>query len=76
MTNGTPNYKLDPLFLEFLDQVVAWSEELGLHLILDNRTFSPSQNTDPNIGIILEKVWLQMAMHYLNVRLSSYVSAQ
>ncbi|MEM6700852.1 MAG: glycoside hydrolase family 5 protein, partial [Bacteroidota bacterium] len=64
MTDGEPDYTIDPLFLEFLDQAVAWSEELGLHLIFDNHTFSPSENTDPNIGVVLEKVWLQMANHY------------
>jgi len=64
MTDGAPDYHLNPLFLEFLDQTVEWSEELGLHLIFDNHTFSPSENTDPNIGDVLEKVWLQMATHY------------
>lgn len=66
MTNGTPDYQLDPLFLNFLDQVVDWTTELDLHLILDNHTFSVEDDTDPNVGIILEKVWSQMAAHYLN----------
>src|SRR5512144_875225 len=39
MTDGEPNYTVDPLFYYFLDQIVAWTEELGLHLILDNHTF-------------------------------------
>lgn len=64
MTSGAPDYTLDPLFLEFLDQVVDWSEALGMHLILDNHTFDPSESTDPNVGVVLEKVWLQMAQHY------------
>jgi endoglucanase len=64
MTNGQPDYKIDPLFFEFLDQVVTWAEDLNLFLILDNHTFDPAANTDPDIGPILEKVWLQMAMHF------------
>jgi len=64
MTNGSPNYILDPLFLNFLDQAVDWAEELNLHLIFDNHTFDPAANTDPNIGEVLEKVWVQMAEHY------------
>ncbi|HKK77540.1 MAG TPA: cellulase family glycosylhydrolase [Saprospiraceae bacterium] len=64
MTNGAPDYQLDPIFLEILDQAVSWAEELDLHLILDNHTFDPAENTDPDVGIILEKVWTQMAQHY------------
>ncbi|MFN7116435.1 MAG: cellulase family glycosylhydrolase [Saprospiraceae bacterium] len=64
MTDGAPNYNIDPLFYTFLDQVVNWAEELQIHLILDNHTFDPAANTDPNVGIILEKVWKQMAAHY------------
>lgn len=64
MTNGSPSYTLDPLFFEFLDQVVTWAEELQISLILDNHTFDPSQDTDPNIGTVLVKVWKQMASHY------------
>lgn len=64
MTNGAPDYQLDPLFLEFLDQVVGWAEELGIHLILDNHTFSPDVDTDPNVGTVLTRVWRQMAAHY------------
>lgn len=66
MTNGAPNYTIDPLFYTFLDQAVNWAEELGIHLILDNHTFDPAANTDPNVGIILEKVWKQVANHYKN----------
>jgi endoglucanase len=64
MTAGAPSYTIDPLFYDFLDQVVTWAEELQLFLILDNHTFDPLVNTDPNIGIVLEIVWLQMAQHY------------
>lgn len=64
MTNGSPDYILDPLFFEFLDQVVGWAEELQINLILDNHTFDPSEDTDPNVGNVLVKVWKQMATHY------------
>ena len=64
MTGGAPDYTLEPLFLEFLDEAVSWAEELDLNLILDNHTFDVTQSTDPGIGNILEKVWIQMAAHY------------
>lgn len=64
MSNGAPNYALDPLFLFFLDQIVDWSEELGLHLILDNHTFNVNSNTDPAIGQVLVPVWTQLAEHF------------
>ncbi len=64
MTYGAPDYLLDTLFLEFLDQVVSWAEELELHLILDNHTFNPDVDTDPNIGNILKPVWRHMAEHF------------
>jgi len=64
MTNGAPDYKIDPLFYYFLDQIIDWAEELEMHLILDNHTFDPAANTDPNIGDVLVPVWTQMAEHY------------
>jgi endoglucanase len=66
MTNGAPNYTIDPLFFDFLDQVVDWTEELQIHLLLDNHTFDPNANTDPSVEGILLKVWPQMAEHYKN----------
>ena len=64
MTKGPPEYTLDPRFLQFLDKVVDWAEELQLYLILDNHSFDPAANTDPNIGHILIPVWTQMAEHF------------
>ena len=66
MTNGAPDYTIDPLFFDFLDQVVDWAEELQIHLLLDNHTFDPNENTDPSVEGILLKVWPQMAEHYKN----------
>jgi len=30
MSNGSPDYTIDPLFFDFLDQVVDWAEELQI----------------------------------------------
>jgi len=64
MTNGTPDYVIDPLFFEFLDQAVDWAEELQIHLLLDNHSFDPNVDTQPSIEVVLLKVWSQMASHY------------
>ena len=66
MTNGSPSYTLDPLFLYFLDQVIDWTEELNIHLIIDNHTFDVNTNTDVNIDKVLIPVWKQMAEHFKN----------
>ena len=66
MSNGSPDYTIDPLFFDFLDQVVDWAEELQIHLILDNHTFDPNADTQPSIEGILLKVWPQMAERYKN----------
>lgn len=66
MTNGAPSYTLDSLFLFFLDQVVNWTEELEISLILDNHTFDVNVSTDTNIDQILIPVWTQMASHFKN----------
>ena len=64
MTSGAPDYKIDPLFYNQLDQIIDWAEELKLHLILDNHSFDPAVDTSPDIGDILIPVWTQMAQHY------------
>ena len=64
MTNGAPDYTIDPLFFYFLDQIIDWTEELELHLILDDHSFDPSVNTSYSIGEVLIPVWTQMAQHY------------
>ncbi|NJM16171.1 MAG: glycoside hydrolase family 5 protein, partial [Bacteroidales bacterium] len=70
-TYPKPGYILDTNFLAMLDQAVGWAEELELYLILDNHTFDPFVDTDPNIGNILNKVWYQLADRYKNT--SNYV---
>jgi endoglucanase len=64
MTSGAPDYALDPLLFKFLDQAVAWSEELNIYLILDNHSFDPLVDTQPEVEDILVKVWTQLAIHY------------
>ena len=64
MTSGEPDYLLDTLFLQYLGEVITWAEELELYLILDNHTFSVSEDTDPGVGSILNKVWGQMAQTF------------
>lgn len=66
MTNGEPDYTIDPLFFSMLDQVVEWADELEIYLILDNHTFDPDIDTSPDVEDILVKVWQQMAAHYKN----------
>ncbi|HNY22799.1 MAG TPA: glycoside hydrolase family 5 protein, partial [Treponemataceae bacterium] len=64
MTSGKPDYTLDPLFLELLDQAVDMAERNGMHIILDNHSFEVLIPTDPKIEMILLKVWPQMAAHF------------
>lgn len=66
MTNGAPDYTIDPIFFDFLDQVVDWAEELQINLLLDNHSFDPNTDTQPSVENILMKVWPQMAEHYKN----------
>jgi endoglucanase len=64
MTSGAPNYTLDPILIQFLDSAVAWSEQLSIYLILDNHSFDPAIDTQPDIQNVLVKVWTQLARHY------------
>ena len=66
MSGDAPDHVLNPIFLNMLDQVVDWAEELGLQLILDNHSFDPAIDTDPAILDQLIVVWQQMAEHYKN----------
>ncbi len=63
-TSGEPDYVMDPLFLEVLDNVVQWAEEADIHLIIDNHTFDVENSTSPNIGDVLIPVWKQLAERY------------
>ncbi len=63
MTSGSPNYTVDPLLFEFLDQAVDWAEELNLHILIDNHSFDPAVSTSPSVLSILIPVWKQVAEH-------------
>ncbi len=62
MTNGAPNYTIDPIFYNYLDQVIDWTEELKLNLIIDNHTLEDAKAKSVEIPLI--KIWPQMARHY------------
>ncbi len=64
MTDGAPDYAIDPLFFYFMDQIVDWAEELDMYLLLDYHATSDETFTDPNLEDSLIKMWSQMAEHY------------
>jgi endoglucanase len=64
MTDGEPDYTIDTLFFHFLDQPVAWAEELNMYLILDNHTTDDLASKNPDLEAVLSGVWKQMAEHY------------
>jgi endoglucanase len=66
MAGSKPDYTLDPLFYQFLDQAVSWAEELHIYLLLDNHSSDDIASNNPDLEAILSKVWLQMATHYKN----------
>lgn len=70
MTNGAPNYVIDPLFFNYLDQVIDWTEELQLNLIIDNHTIEVA--TSKTVEAPLLKIWPQMARHYKNRSMSVF----
>ena len=68
MTNGTPEYLVDTLLYNYLDQVIEWTDELGLKLILDNHTIDGANAT--TVETPLMKIWPQMARHFKDKPLS------
>jgi endoglucanase len=66
MTSGKPDYIMDTLFYDFLDQAVTWAEELNLYLIIDNHTADDIASKNPDLENVLSMVWLQLAEHYKN----------
>ncbi len=62
MTSGAPDYVVDTLLFFYLDQVVAWTHELGLKLILDNHTIDGTDLL--TVEVPLTKIWPQMAQHF------------
>lgn len=66
MSSGDPDYILDPILLDFLDQIIDWTEELGIHLILDNHSFDSGGATTPAINQPLSAIWPQLAEHFID----------
>ena len=64
MTSGQPDYKVDTMFYHYLDQVIVWTDELGLKLILDNHTIDGANAK--TVEAPLMKIWPQIARHYKN----------
>ncbi len=63
MTEGSPDYNLNPLFEYMLDQVLDWAEDLQISLILDNHvTESITTAIEPS----LIKAWSNIAERYKN----------
>ncbi len=65
-TGPAPGYTLDPLLFFLLDQVIDWAEALGLYIIIDNHSWDPLVDTDPEIEDQLLAVWRQVADRYKN----------
>ncbi|MDR0289603.1 MAG: glycoside hydrolase family 5 protein [Treponema sp.] len=66
MTNGAPNFALDPLLLKFLDSAVNWAEKHELYLIIDNHSFDPVKPLEESVEGMLVSVWRQIAERYKN----------
>ncbi|HEY3369360.1 MAG TPA: cellulase family glycosylhydrolase [Prolixibacteraceae bacterium] len=70
MTSGAPDYVIDPIFYQYLDQVIDWTEELQLNLIIDNHTIEVAKSKTVEAPLL--KIWPQMARHYKNRSMSVF----
>ena len=57
-------YKIDPEFLERIDQIVDWSEEVGIQLILNVHHYNELMDDPETHEPRLEGLWDQLASHY------------
>ena len=65
MSSGAPNYKIDPLLWETLDDVVKWAEELELYVIFDfHNNTANGTSTSKNIEKVVTAVWKQVSERY------------
>ena len=64
MTLAGSDYILDPLLLKILDAAVDWAEKYGLYIIICNNSLNPALPMESDIGVILPKVWAQLAARY------------
>lgn len=63
-TSGAPDYTVDTLLFTYLSQVIQWSQELGLTLIIDNHTLAPANS--PAVREPLLKIWPQLVLRFRN----------
>ncbi|GHU51853.1 hypothetical protein FACS189496_0980 [Bacilli bacterium] len=67
MTGTAPDYRIDPLLFEFLDQAIDWAEAYKIYIILDNHSSDGSSGATANdIDTFLIPLWIQVAEHYKN----------
>lgn len=64
MTSGYPEYKLDPVFLYFINKAVDLAEETKINIILDNHSDQLGSVTPDSIDKVLVPVWKQMAQEF------------
>ena len=69
-TTENVNYTLDPLLFEVLDNIVEWSQEIKLYVILDCHNDGKTPTT-PDIERFLSRIWAQVALRYRTM--SKYV---
>ena len=60
----SPDYTVDPLFFQLLDEVVTLAETNKVYLILDNHSDDSMASQNPDLQNVLSKVWQQVALHY------------
>ncbi len=70
MTSGAPDYVVDTMLFYYLDQVVEWTDEAGLKLILDNHTIDGANAKTVEAPLL--KIWPQMAQHFKDKPASVY----
>ncbi|AEF82447.1 putative glycoside hydrolase family 5 [Leadbettera azotonutricia ZAS-9] len=62
-----PDYIVDPLLFDLLDQAVDWAERYKIYIILDNHSSDGSNGpTADAIDAFLVPLWAQIADHYKN----------
>jgi len=70
MTSGAPDYVVDTMFYYYMDQVIEWTDDLGLKLILDNHTIDGANAK--TVEVPLMKIWPQIAQHFKDKPTSVY----
>lgn len=66
MSSGYPEYRLDPVFLHFLNSAVDMAEEVKINLIIDNHPNQLGTATPDTVDRYLIPVWQQIAREMKN----------